>query len=55
MSVFSSQRSSSMPYERYTPYKNEFSVELPDRQWPGRVTEKAPAGARSTCGTATRP
>ncbi|WP_328463128.1 2-isopropylmalate synthase [Actinoplanes sp. NBC_00393] len=42
MSVFSSQRSSSMPYERYTPYKNEFSVELPDRQWPGRVTEKAP-------------
>ncbi len=36
------QRSSRMPYQRYTPYLSEFSVDLPDRQWPSRRMERAP-------------
>ena len=36
------QRASRMPYQRYEPYHQQFSVELPDRQWPTRRVEKAP-------------
>ncbi len=36
------QRPSAMPYRRYQPYHEQFSVELPDRAWPGRRIEHAP-------------
>src|SRR6185369_7306751 len=36
------QRPSAMPFQRYTPYLQEFAVDLPDRQWPSRRIEKAP-------------
>jgi 2-isopropylmalate synthase len=36
------QRPSAMPYGRYQPYHQQFAVDLPDRQWPGRRIEKAP-------------
>src|SRR5882672_7191745 len=36
------QRSSRMPYQRYTPYLSEFTVYLPDRQWPSKRLERAP-------------
>ncbi|NMO52227.1 2-isopropylmalate synthase [Actinoplanes sp. TBRC 11911] len=39
---FESQRPSAMPFQRYTPYQQQFPVDLPDRQWPARRTEKAP-------------
>ncbi|GAA4933625.1 2-isopropylmalate synthase [Actinoplanes utahensis] len=31
-----------MPFQRYEAYQKQFSIALPDRQWPGNVTEKAP-------------
>jgi 2-isopropylmalate synthase len=31
-----------MPYARYQPYHQQFSIELPDRQWPSRRIAKAP-------------
>ncbi|BCB85715.1 2-isopropylmalate synthase [Phytohabitans suffuscus] len=31
-----------MPFQRYQPYHQQFSVELPDRQWPTRRVEVAP-------------
>ncbi len=36
------QRPSSMPFGRYTPYLQEFAVDLPDRRWPGQRVTKAP-------------
>ena len=36
------QRPSRMPIGRYQPYHQQFSVDLPDRQWPSRHVEKAP-------------
>lgn len=36
------QQPSRMPYQRYQPYHHQFSVDLPDRQWPGRRVEAAP-------------
>ena len=39
---FARQRPSRMPYQRYLPYHQQFSIELPDRQWPTRRTETAP-------------
>ncbi|MFC0533087.1 2-isopropylmalate synthase [Phytohabitans kaempferiae] len=36
------QRPSRMPYQRYQPYHQQFSIELPDRQWPTRRIEVAP-------------
>jgi len=36
------QRASAMPFERYTPYEQQFSVDLPDRQWPSKRIEAAP-------------
>jgi len=36
------QRPSRMPYQRYQPYHQQFSIELPDRQWPTRRVEVAP-------------
>ncbi|GIF11265.1 2-isopropylmalate synthase [Actinoplanes teichomyceticus] len=39
---FAAQRPSPMPFQRYEPYQNQFSVALPDRQWPGRIVEAAP-------------
>jgi 2-isopropylmalate synthase len=39
---FTRQRPSAMPFERYQPYQQQFAVDLPDRQWPGKVTEAAP-------------
>src|SRR5436190_20754222 len=36
------QRASRMPYGRYQPYHQQFSIELPDRQWPSRRVEVAP-------------
>ncbi|MFI6078296.1 2-isopropylmalate synthase [Actinoplanes sp. NPDC051343] len=39
---FKTQRPSAMPFERYQPYQEQFSISLPDRQWPAQVVEKAP-------------
>jgi 2-isopropylmalate synthase len=36
------QQPSRMPIHRYQPYHQQFSVDLPDRQWPSRHVEKAP-------------
>jgi 2-isopropylmalate synthase len=36
------QRPSAMPFERYQPYHQQFAIDLPDRQWPGRRIEAAP-------------
>jgi 2-isopropylmalate synthase len=36
------QRPSRLPYKRYQPYHRRFSVDLPDRQWPGRRISTAP-------------
>ena len=60
------QRGSEMPYRRYRPFHEIVEpVSLPDRTWPDKISTVAggraagsrrrPAGARSTCGTATRP
>ena len=50
------QRPSPMPFHRYQPYHQQFPVDLPDRAVadPARSRPR-PAGARSTCATATRP
>ncbi|MEV0899783.1 2-isopropylmalate synthase [Actinoplanes sp. NPDC049802] len=42
MSVYGPQQPSPMPFQRYEAYQKQFSISLPDRQWPSRVTEKAP-------------
>ncbi|GIE34152.1 2-isopropylmalate synthase [Actinoplanes italicus] len=42
MSVYGPQQPSPMPFQRYEAYQKQFSINLPERQWPGRVTEKAP-------------
>jgi 2-isopropylmalate synthase len=39
---FKAQRPSAMPFERYQPYQQQFSISLPDRQWPAQVVEKTP-------------
>ncbi|GIF07718.1 2-isopropylmalate synthase [Actinoplanes siamensis] len=39
---FTTQRPSAMPFQRYEAYQKQFSISLPDRQWPGRVVETAP-------------
>src|SRR3954451_15522702 len=36
------QQPSRMPINRYQPYHQQFSIDLPDRQWPSRHVEKAP-------------
>jgi 2-isopropylmalate synthase len=36
------QRPSAMPFQRYEPYQKQFSIDLPDRRWPGKVVEAAP-------------
>ena len=36
------QKPSSMPFQRYTPYHEQFRVELPDRTWPDKVITEAP-------------
>ncbi|GGL11594.1 2-isopropylmalate synthase [Mangrovihabitans endophyticus] len=36
------QRPSAMPFRRYTPYHQQFAVDVPDRQWPSRRIEAAP-------------
>jgi 2-isopropylmalate synthase len=36
------QRPSAMPFQRYEPYQKQFSIDLPDRQWPGKVVRAAP-------------
>src|SRR5437763_282251 len=36
------QRASRMPFTRYQPYHQQFSIDLPDRQWPTRRVEAAP-------------
>jgi 2-isopropylmalate synthase len=36
------QRPSRMPFQRYQPYHQQFTVDLPARQWPGRRIERAP-------------
>src|SRR5690242_1853633 len=36
------QTPSTMPIGRYVPYSQQFSVSLPDRQWPSREVQKAP-------------
>jgi 2-isopropylmalate synthase len=36
------QRPSAMPFQRYLPYDKQFTVDLPDRQWPARRIEAAP-------------
>ena len=36
------QRASRMPYQRYQPYHQQFSIDLPDRRWPTRRLDAAP-------------
>jgi 2-isopropylmalate synthase len=36
------QRPSAMPYRRYQPYHQQFTVDLPERRWPARRLEAAP-------------
>lgn len=36
------QRPSGMPFHRYRPYATQFATDLPDRQWPDRVIDRAP-------------
>ncbi|MBO4208495.1 2-isopropylmalate synthase [Micromonospora echinofusca] len=36
------QRPSRMPYQRYQPYHQQFTVDLADRAWPARRVEAAP-------------
>jgi 2-isopropylmalate synthase len=36
------QNPSAMPMGRYKPYREQFSISLPDRQWPSREVQKAP-------------
>jgi 2-isopropylmalate synthase len=40
--VIAQQQPSSMPYGRYQPYHHQFTIDLPDRQWPSRRITKAP-------------
>jgi 2-isopropylmalate synthase len=40
--VIARQQPSRMPTHRYRPYAEQFSVELPDRQWPSRQVTTAP-------------
>ena len=40
--VIARQQPSPMPYGRYVPYHSQFTVDLPDRQWPARRITKAP-------------
>ena len=50
--VVAAQQPSPMPIHKYAPFA---PVELPDRTWPASRSRARPAGARSTCATATRP
>jgi 2-isopropylmalate synthase len=36
------QQASRMPYQRYQPYQQQFPIDLPERQWPGRQQTVAP-------------
>jgi 2-isopropylmalate synthase len=36
------QKTSSMRFQRYTPFHDQIKVNLPDRSWPGNRIEKAP-------------
>ena len=36
------QKTSNMPYKRYTPFHEQVKVDLPDRTWPGKRITKAP-------------
>ncbi len=36
------QQTSGMPFDKYRPFQDQFTVELPDRTWPDRVITKAP-------------
>jgi 2-isopropylmalate synthase len=36
------QRPSRLPVHRYQPYQQQFTVDLPDRQWPSRYLTRAP-------------
>src|SRR5690625_1780167 len=36
------QKPSPMPYQRYTPFQDQISTELPDRTWPEKVISQAP-------------
>src|SRR3954466_11869645 len=41
-SPFGVQRKSPMPFDRYQPYQQQFTVSLPDPQWPTRTLAHAP-------------
>ena len=45
------QQPTQMRFHRYRPFT---PIDLPDRTWPSKVITEAPAGAPSTCATATR-
>jgi 2-isopropylmalate synthase len=36
------QKTSNMPYKRYTPFHEQVNVDLPDRTWPGKRITQAP-------------
>jgi len=42
MSVIARQQASSMPYQRYRPYHDEYTIDLPDRRWPAARIQHAP-------------
>src|SRR4051812_28010706 len=42
MSDIANQRPSTMPFRRYQPYQSQFTVDIPDRQWPAKTIERAP-------------
>ncbi len=36
------QKSSGMPIQKYIPFQDQITVELPDRTWPDKIIDKAP-------------
>ncbi|MBG6217712.1 2-isopropylmalate synthase [Arthrobacter sp. CAN_A6] len=36
------QKTSGMPFSKYTPFQDQITVELPDRTWPDKLITKAP-------------
>ena len=39
---FQQQRPSAMPFQRYTPYQQQFRIDLADRRWPAGHVDAAP-------------
>ncbi|WP_026552229.1 2-isopropylmalate synthase [Arthrobacter sp. H20] len=40
--MLNAQKTSGMPFHKYTPFQDQISVSLPDRTWPDKIITKAP-------------